>query len=223
MNKQIYLIRGTKDETYAGFQNRIQEAMTSVLKDNQVSRLSFTHTTEAPPKLSIIPFKKKKIAAISVWKETAGLINAISSLEGFIACYSVTEALPVAYQKTWKDGDRTPGICLLTLFKQKKRIDYKTFIHRWHNSHTPLSLKIHPLWHYNRNVVEAFVPNTTENWGGIVEEHMQTRSELLNPFKFFGNALVIIPRMLEVYKDTKSFIDYPSMEPYLVQEYVVKS
>lgn len=222
MEKQIYLIRGTIDETYTGFQNRIQEAMDIVLQDKQVSRLSYTLTTEAPPKFSIIPFKKKKIAAISVWRETSGLINAISSSEGFIACYTVTEALPVAYQKTWKEGDRTPGICLLTLFKRKKEIDYKTFIHRWHNSHTPLSLKIHPLWHYNRNVVNAFIPDTTENWGGIVEEHMRTRSELLNPFQFFGNALVIIPRMMNVYIDTKSFIDYPSMEPYLVSEYYLR-
>ena len=51
---------------------------------------------------------------------------------------------------------------------------------------------------------------------------MKTRSELLNPFKFFGNPLVIIPRMIYVYTDTKLFLDYGTIEPYLVAEYWVK-
>ncbi len=61
-----------------------------------------------------------------------------------------------------------------------------------------------------------------ERWGGIVEEHKCRRSELLNPFKFFGNPLLIIPRMIQVYADTKSFLDYKTIEPYLVAEYVLK-
>ena len=28
-----------------------------------------------------------------------------------------------------------------------------TFMKRWHEGHTPLSLELHPLWNYNRNVV----------------------------------------------------------------------
>jgi hypothetical protein len=94
---------------------------------------------------------------------------------------------------------------------------------RWHNSHTPLSLKIHPLWHYNRNVVEEKLSKHSAKWDGVVEEHMRTRSELLNPFKFFGNPLVILQRMIHVYKDTKSFLDYNTIEPYLAKEYFLKS
>ena len=60
-------------------------------------------------------------------------------------------------------------------------------------------------------------------WDGIVEEHMRSRSELLNPFKFFGNPVVILPRMLNVYTDTKSFLDYNTIEPYLVAEYLLKT
>jgi hypothetical protein len=58
---------------------------------------------------------------------------------------------------------------------------------------------------------------------GIVEKQVQKATDLLNPFRFFGNQVIIIPRMLMVYLDTKSFIDYPGMETYLAEEYHIKS
>ena len=56
-----------------------------------------------------------------------------------------------------------------------------------------------------------------------MEEQVRERRDLLNPFRFFGNPLIIIPRMLMVYIDTKAFIDYKSMETYLAVEYHIKS
>ena len=222
MINQIYLVRGDDNETYEAFKDRVGKAVESLADNESVRFLSYTITVEEPPKVSIIPFKKKKITSITVKKQDELPIENLLNLKGFKGAYHVTEALPLAYEKTWADGEKTPGACLLTLFKQKKSIDYKTFLDRWHNSHTPLSLKTHPLWHYNRNVVEEKLSNASAQWDGIVEEHMRTRSELLNPFKFFGNPMVIIPRMIQVYTDTKSFLDYKSIEPYLVTEYHVK-
>lgn len=223
MIKQIYLIRGDKEESYADFRSRIENYAAETTKHKDISKLSYTITIDAPPTISVIPFKKKKIAVLSVWKREAGFIEDFMKKQGFCGAYTVTEALPVSYAKDRPDGVITPGICLLTLFRKKKSIDRATFLDRWHNSHTPLSIKYHPLWHYSRNVVERIIPETAEPWEGIVEEHMRTRQELLNPFIFFGNPLVIIPRMIKVYTDTKSFIDYPTMEPYLMKEFIVKS
>ena len=135
----------------------------------------------------------------------------------------MTEALPVAYIKDWPDGEQTLGVCLLTLFSKKKNINYDTFIDRWHNSHTPLSLRYHPLWNYVRNVVDERLTPDAAIFDGIVEEQVRKTSDLLNPFKFFGHPLVILPRMLAVYVDTKSFIDYPSMETFLASEHIIKS
>jgi len=222
MNKHIYLVRGLEEETYDAFTERIQKTAMQWAERKEIIKLSLTITEEAPPKLSVIPFKKNKIAAITVFKMDSASVEDIIKTIGFEGAYSVTEAYPVAYEKTWANGEKTPGVCLMTLFKQKKGIDYDTFINRWHNSHTPLSLKIHPLWHYNRNVANDNMVENAESWDGIVEEHMRTRSELLNPFKFFGNPLIILPRMMQVFLDTYSFLDYGSIEPYLVAEYHLK-
>jgi len=222
MIKDIYLIRGDKTETYQDFKSRIMNRVRS-LTDKFVS-IKLTITEESPPSVSVIPFGKSKIAAVSVFfNSERSPEETLLDFNGYAGAYRVTEALPVAYEKTWQDGEITPGVCLLTLFRKKKKIDYITFLNRWHNGHTPLSLKIHPLWHYNRNVINQHLTENSEQFDGIVEEHCRARSELFNPFKFFGNPLIIIPRMLQVYFDVKSFLDYPSIEPYLVSEYYIKS
>lgn len=218
----MFLVRGLKEESYKAFGERIRREAEALVKEIDIQHVSYVITEEKPPKISIIPFQRKKIASITVKATIRQSIQGIENIQGFEGSYSVTEALPVSYNKTWPDGEKTPGVCLLTLFKQKKGIDYKTFLDRWHNSHTPLSLKIHPLWHYNRNVVDKKLTEVSAGWQGIVEEHMRTRSELLNPFKFFGNPLIIIPRMIKVYMDTKSFLDYKTIETYLAAEYHIK-
>ena len=223
MKKTIYLVRGEKNESYTDFKERILLLIQNLVEKNPSILAKVVLTVEAPPTISIIPFRKDKIASISIKTSEANEFEEILKANGYIGSYKVTEALPVAYDKNWEDGKVTPGICLLTLFNQKKSIDYKTFIDRWHNSHTPLSLKIHPLTHYDRNVVNERGQSNTESWDGIVEEHCKTKSELLNPTKFFGGALKMIPNMISVYTDTKSFLDYGTIETYLASEYIIKS
>lgn len=180
-------------------------------------------TLEIPPTFSVIPFKKTKISAISLYCDAELDVSEITTSPGFAGGYEVDEALPVDYVKNWPDFELTPGVCLLTLFNKKRNIDHDTFLNRWHNGHTPLSLKIHPLWSYNRNVVRKLKTEDSENWDGIVDEHFRTKSDLLNPFKFFGNPLVIIPRMLKVYSDVNSFLDYKTIETYYARETWIKS
>ena len=223
MNKEIYLVRSTDNENYQEFCHRIFNMTSLLAKKINPEALKFTITETAPPRLTIIPFCRKKIAVISVYKSNPEPVEELRKTEGFCGAYRVTEALPVAYVKNWKDGEPTPGACLLTLFSRKKSIDYETFIHRWHNGHTPLSLRFHPLWNYVRNVVNEGLFEDSPWFDGIVEEQVHDASDLLNPFRFFGNPLIIIPRMLMVYSDTKSFIDYPTMETYLAAEYHIKS
>ena len=223
MNKEIYLIQGKDNESYQSFKERIFDTVLSLKKELKPKAIKFTITEKSPPRFSIIPYSKKKIAAISLHKENGNPIEQVEQMAGFYGAYRVEEAMPIAYQKNWNDEEPTPGACLLTLFRKKTSIDYTTFIYRWHNGHTPLSLRIHPLWNYNRNVVLDKLFDQTVKFDGIVEEQVKKESDLLNPFKFFGNPLIIIYRMLLVYFDTKSFIDYKSMETYLATEYHIKS
>ncbi len=223
MRKEMYLIRGNAKEDYGHFADRMLQTGNATAEMIKPDALKITLTQHQPPKFSVIPFRKSKLAVFSVYKEDRIKVDYLMKSEGFAGAFTVEEALPVSYEKTWADGQSTPGICLLTLFHRKPGIDYDAFIHRWHNGHTPLSLKLHPLWNYNRNVVLQKISEHPDWYDGIVEEQTRTRSELLNPFKFFGNALEITGNMISVYTDTRSFLDYKRIETYLAMEYHIVS
>jgi len=221
--KWMGLIRGSQEESYPQFQKKIITLLSDLAKDPDMDSLSVVLTVQKPPFFSVIPFKKDKIASVSFKSIHPIDLESLQSMPGCSGIYEVEEALPMAYQKTWKDTEPTPGVNLLTLFRKKKSIDYETFIRRWHHGHTPLSLKIHPLWNYNRNVVMKNQIKSSESWDGIVEEHFRTASDLLNPARFFGHPLTMFYRMIQVYLDTRSFLDYATMETYLAVEYHIKT
>jgi hypothetical protein len=224
MNKIIIVTKGLTGENYQDFQKRIFIVCRDLMEKTHPAYLSVSLTKHAPPIVSVIPFKKKKIAVISVGEpDQKKLLDIINSIENLVGIYTVEEAQPVKYEKSWPDGMETIGVCLLTLFRQRKDIDYDTFIDLWHNGHTPLSLRLHPLWNYNRNVVIGQLIQGNEQYDGIVEEQFRHRRDLLNPAIFFGNIITMWYHMVEVYLDTKRFIDYKSMETYLATEYVLKS
>jgi hypothetical protein len=89
--------------------------------------------------------------------------------------------------------------------------------------HTPLSLRLHPLWNYNRNVVSNTLSGQSLWYDGIVEEQFKKPSDLLNPFIFFGPPLKVPLHMYQVWMDTRSFIDMKKIETYLTVEIHFKS
>lgn len=222
MTKEIYLYRGTPDDSSDSFGPRIRTEAAAALDGAAIEALKITVTEGPPPALSVIPFRRDLVAVVSVYG-SGGWAERMQRVDGLAGGYVVEEALPVTYDRNWADGEITPGVCLLTLFRRKPSVDYDTFVDRWHNGHTPLSLRTHPLWHYNRNVVKAWTHEGPVWYDGIVEEHTRTRAGLVNPFRFFGNPLIILYRMLQVYVDVNRFIDYGSIESYLAREYWMRS
>jgi hypothetical protein len=223
MLKTIYIVKGLPDEDYKQFEKRmfsLAERITSLVKPDT---LKLNLTLEAPPILSVIPFSRLMVAAFSVTGKTSEPIHAISETGGYNGTYQVEEAVPVSYVKEWEDGTPTPGTCMLTLFRRKPGLDDETFLRRWHDGHTPLSLRLHPLWNYNRNVVTCASGDSRVPHEGIVEEQFLTKAELLNPFRFFGPPLKTPLHMLQVLKDSRSFIDMKTIEIYLTTEFHLKS
>ena len=122
MQKVICLFRGDKAFDYDDFKNLLKDHLQMIIQQIDPLKLSYTITLQNPPGISVIPFRKSKIAVVSVYFEGEKDFGLLEKLDGFWGSYEVSEALPVSYEKTWNDGEQTPGVCLLTLFRQKKNI-----------------------------------------------------------------------------------------------------
>lgn len=226
MVKLIHIIRGENNESYPAFSDRMLAMGNSLARVTGCRSLRINLTQAPPPLLSIIPFRRAKVAALTLHASASAvddILRQLKGIPGYAGAYRVEEALPVSYEKDWQDGEATPGICLLTLFHQKPGIDRETFLRRWFNGHTPLSLKLHPLWNYNRNVVLETLGEDIPWYDGIVEEQVRRPKDLLNPFIFFGPPLKVPRHMLMVWKDTRSFIHMKRIETYLTTEYHLRT
>ena len=243
MCRELYIIRENGTEKYDDFSKRVLSSLREFITHNSVSLCKVSLTTEAPPKLSIIPFRKTKLALVSIEKSspislknpaaskkpTAAhqkdltAMKMISKIPGFSGAYHANTTLPCSYHRNWPDGCFSPGYGLLTLFRKKSDIDYDCFYERWFESHTPLSLRVHPLWNYVRNAVAESLDPSEAHYDGIVEEHFHSKKDLTNPVIFFSGVLRMPFVMLEVNRDINSFIERGSIEPFLVREYYLKS
>ncbi len=221
--KWIYLLRG-RGESHAAFGARMRNDISRRLLELEPARLELTVTDAPPPKLTLFPFEREPIAIFNIHADDPSrFTEALKGAAPSLSAYEVEESYPVRLEKTWGDGEATPKPILLTLLHKKPGISEDEFVRRWHQGHTPLSLEVHPLCYYQRNVVRAPLTAGAEPSDGIVMEACPTRADLLNPARFFGGALKMVPNMLRVAKDINGFLDMKKTETYYATEYRLRS
>lgn len=221
----MYVLRGS-GESHEAWSGRMRKEVAPRLLALGPSQLQLTVTEGAPPKWSLFPFKDQLIAVFNVYDDgqdasrfTDALRDAASSVSG----YEVEEAYPVAYERGWADGEPTPSPILLTMLQKKAGVSQDDYLRRWHEGHTPLSLEVHPLWYYQRNVIHDSLTEGAEHSDGIVLEACRSRSDLLNPMRFFGGGLKMLPNMLRVAFDINGFLDMKKTETFYATEYHLRS
>lgn len=223
--KWIYVLRGN-GQNHEAFANRMRGGVSDQLLELGPSKLSLTLTEAPPPKLALFPFKSVPIAVFCIYDtqdDPSRFTDALAKEAGALSGYEVDESYPVAYDKSWSDGEPTPTPILLTMLHKKPGISTDEYVQRWHNGHTPLSLEIHPLWYYQRNVVREPITQGADVCDGIVLEACPTKSDLLNPTRFFGGPLKMVPNMLRVANDIKGFLDMKKTETFYATEYHLRS
>jgi hypothetical protein len=221
----MYVLRGD-GESHEAWAERMRHEVGRALLALGPSRLQLTLTEGPPPKLSLFPFKRQPIAIFNVYDDagdpsrfTDVLRDAASPVSG----YEVEEAYPVDYDRAWSDGEPTPSPILLTMLHKKAGVATDDYIRRWHDGHTRLSLEVHPLWYYQRNVIVNPVIEGSEASDGIVLEACRTRGDLLNPARFFGGGLKMLPNMFRVATDINGFLDMKKTETFYATEYHLRS
>ncbi len=222
--KRIYVLWRPPDLEKPAFARLLQERMAKLLALGP-GRL-VTNVADVPGASHAIPRPDgARVAGLvsAHFADDAAALDAarVLSTGGVsVGGYNVTEAIPLDYDsRDWLDGEPTPGVKQVTLLKRRPDLSYEEFIHRWHDIHTALAMRIHPLWAYNRNVVDgAFTPDAPR-FDGIVELMFRQREELLDPARFFSGT----DNIQVILDDVKSWLDFPAVEYYGMSETIVKS
>ncbi len=164
-------------------------------------------------------------ASVSLWLDSHDSHGPLESTLGSVAArihgYLVTESVPLRCpDRTWADGERSPGVTLWTAFPKPDRLDDETFFAHWYGSHTPLSFEIHPLWQYVRNAVARPLTPGAPPWRAIVEERFRSLDDVLDMKRLFGGDLSNVKRAMD---DLAAFTDMATMNTTPMSEYVVRS
>jgi hypothetical protein len=161
--------------------------------------------------------------AISLWVDRVERLEqckaALTAIDPQYTVYLVAESVPQEYQKIdWPDGQSSPGITLLALLKRRPTMPAPEFYERW-LAHTQISLEIHPLTRYHRNVVLRKVCGAGDYWDGIVEERVACLEDL-EPVRFYPNDAA----KRRTVDDLMVFVDLPAggMRCALLEEYILK-
>ncbi len=223
MEKHIFLLKKPGAWTTEAFKAKVFDDILPAFLTLDPVKLKVGITEVAPPKLSVLPLRAEGLAMISVWGELEAPPEILREVDAGAAGYLIEEAVPVAYEKTWRDGEVSPGATLLTLMKMNPSISFDDFIYEWHGRHTPLAMRIHPLWNYTRNVVRSSVIPGSPDFQGIVEEHFRAKRDALNPIRMFGGFPMFLPNMIKIARHVNSFLNISECENYLLNEYHIRS
>lgn len=227
LTKEQYLLWSPKGTAPDDFSRAVLDGVAPRLIEAGDFELKINHTATRRPRISVIPFGARKLALFSLTGDRLpdpGRVEELLRPHGeAVAGYRVAESIPRGYNRSWPDGRRTPGIGLLTLFQRRRGLDDTTFLRRWHGGHTPLTFKVHPVWNYVRNVVQQPIIEGSPPFDGIVEEHFRSTADLLDPKRFFGGPLKMVPNMVRVASDIHGFLDQRSLETYLTAELHLRS
>lgn len=149
-----------------------------------------------------------------------------------IAGYHVEESIYREYggnrhagPRTWADGQRSPGVCVVTLLERPKRLEPEEWVRRWHGVMSPVSEEIQPRTRYVRNrVIKALTPGAPAI-DGIVAEMWPSVRHVKNPFLFFGakNPIALAVNVARILRALAHFHDPMRVRTYPSGEYLLKT
>lgn len=114
----------------------------------------------------------------------AALGEAGTQAHGWIVAESVAKAY--GDERTWPDGEQSPGMSILTFFDKGPGVSDEDFYRIWHGEHTPLTFDLHPFWLYVRNQVLRAVTPGAPAVRGIVYEAVPADEDLTDLTRLFG-------------------------------------
>jgi hypothetical protein len=163
----------------------------------------------------------------------APIEEALARVSSRLAGYLVSEALYRDYggnrfspPRDWPDGQRSPGLLMVTLLERPARLEHGAWIAHWHGVQSPVSEEIQPRTRYVRNEVIRPLTAGAPPFEGIVEEAWPSKRHVTDPMLFYlgegstERMRAHVGRMLE---SVRGFLDLDRIRAVAMSEYLVRS
>lgn len=159
---------------------------------------------------------------LSVWVDAldgrGAIEEIVSGLAARNAGYLVTESILREYPRhDWAVGEPSPCIALFTAFPRPEALARETFYARWHGSHGPLSLLLHPLLRYMRNAVFRPITEGAPRLDAIVSESVLSCAVAADVDQFYGGP----ENQKLITKDLLSFVEMRDVSTVIMREYLL--
>jgi hypothetical protein len=160
---------------------------------------------------------------VSIWLDSiddrAPMLAALEAVGASVDAYLVTESVPQRRgDRTWPDGERSPGITHFTCFPKPTRLTDEDFYRGWHEVHTPVSFRLHPRrWEYVRDAVVRPLTTGSRPLGAVVLERFRTVENYADPEQLYGGPETLEETMrdLPLYADVEDIDSRPLHETIL--------
>jgi hypothetical protein len=162
-------------------------------------------------------------AALVLWIDRTELLHDLAGrLEWGGAdrrTYLLVESVILEYGRIdWPLGTRSPGATVLALLRKRPELSEREFRERWEH-HSTLSVRLHPLTRYHRNIVVRAAGNDPADCDGLVEERIGSLDDLAPERFYIGpGARDEATRSLDGYVD----IANGGLTCTLMDEYLIK-
>jgi hypothetical protein len=150
-----------------------------------------------------------------------------------IAGYLVTESLYTDYggnafgtRRDWPDGERSPGVVMVTLLRRPARMSVEDWITHWHTVQSPVSEAMQPRMRYVRNAVARAVTPDAPPIEGIVEEAWPSPEHMTDPLLFYcadGDPAVMQRNLAAMLDSVTAFLDLEDLRSFTTSEYLLRS
>jgi hypothetical protein len=188
MEKLVYGLWRRPDQDIDPIRTAILERVAPVLLDLGVAGLRVC--VEEPEgkafQVGSNPDGSLLAACVSIWVDSydnrepheSALAQVDAQTYGWIVAES--ESLAYGENRTWPDGEPSPGLSITTFFDKKEGLSDDDFYRIWHGEHTPLSFEVHPLWLYVRNqVLRSITPGAGHRLRGGAHRQAPARLQPL--------------------------------------------
>ena len=137
---------------------------------------------------------------------------------GTLHAYAVEQRRVKAYPRDWAQGERSPGVFMISPVYRSAAIDAAAFDAHWRDRHAPLALCHHVgMWEYRQNVVRRVLTPGSPPYDGIAQLGFATLDD-------FRERLYDSPEGARtIGDDIPRFLDLRHSEAAMMGEVVLKS